>query len=251
MRRYLFFFFPLLFQSVIGICQTEIHTEDPYKFITLLKNNTYEIKEITEDSLLIYKGKLSSVMPEIRHGKFYFFDNQGKVVVTGFYNEDVPFGTWVYYNENNDTLKALDYSAVWEYLETDALDYETDIDVLNSLKSKDKETMNPDGTFFIVRNMPRFNGGDPAVTFNKYIQDQLVYPVYAARKGITGTVIVQFMIDDEGFVRNPVIVQSVHPDLNTEAVRVLTESPQWEPGRQGKQPVNVLFTWPMKFYPGI
>ena len=51
---------------------------------------------------------------------------------------------------------------------------------------------------------------------------------YTVRKGTTGNIIVQFMIDDEGYVRNPSVLQSIYPDLNNEAIRVLAESPKWD-----------------------
>jgi TonB family protein len=220
-----------------------------FKTFQLLKNNTYEVKEFTHDSVLLYKGILSSKDPEIRHGRYYFFNQQGRLDVIGYYNQDYPYGSWVYLDDNNDTINAINYANTWNYLETDALDYSIDSSVLNSLKAKDKKTMNPDGTFYLVNKMPTFNNEDPSVEFTNYIRNNVLYPAYAEKKGISGKVVVQFMIDENGYVRNPIVVQSVSPDLDLEAIRVISESPRWLPGKQKKQPVNVIFEWPLDFYP--
>ncbi len=55
-----------------------------YHTIQPLENGKYEIKEYTKDSIPIYKGVLSSVDPEVRHGKFYFLDRSGLLNMTGF-----------------------------------------------------------------------------------------------------------------------------------------------------------------------
>jgi TonB family protein len=101
--------------------------------------------------------------------------------------------------------------------------------------------------FFMVERMPTFNGGDIYTEFNKYMSSNLSYPPYAYFKGIQGRVIVQFMVDTAGNVRNPVIIRSSHTDLNLEALRVISESPKWQPGYQFNVPVNVLFTYPVNF----
>jgi TonB family protein len=238
----------ILFSEIVK-CQNIDDQVISFKKITLLKNNTFEIKEFTNDSLLIYKGILSSRDPDVRHGKFYFFNNQGKVIVTGLYNQDIPYGIWVYYNESSDTIKAVNYTAVWKYLENDALDYTIDSTILKSLKEKDKMTMNDDGTFFSVSQMPKFNNKDALMEFNNFINESLVFPIYAARKGITGEINVQFVVDSHGKIRNPVITNPIISDLNIEAIRVLTESPIWEPGYQRNFPINVKYNWKIYFQP--
>jgi TonB family protein len=237
----------ILFPETYTFCQTSDETSDSFKKITPLKNNTYDIKEFTSDSLLIYKGILSSINPDVRQGKFYFYDNKGKIIVTGLYKQDIPYGTWVYYNESFEPIKAINYSAVWDYLETGALDYKIDSTILKSLKKKDKETMNPDGTFYLVEKMPSFNGGIPVLEFNKYINENLINPIYAARNGIGGQVEVQFIIDCEGKVRNPVITNPIISDLKIEALRLLSESPIWKPGYQNNLPINVKYSWSISF----
>lgn len=250
LNKLLLILLSITFSSAL-LSQTNFKTKDPIKSIRLLKNNTYEIKEYTCDSVLIYKGILNSVNPEIRHGKFYFYNQSGKVIATGLYNYDIPYGTWVYYDENFDTIQSLDYSSVLSYLKTDAIDYKFDSTVLNKLKKRDKKYMNPDGTFYSVETMPLFNGGDPEIEFSKYIQENMIMPIYTLNKISSQDVVIEFIIDDKGYIRNPKIVNSNSTDFNMEALRILEESQKWEPARQGGYPVSVVYSWPFKFRQGI
>jgi len=101
--------------------------------------------------------------------------------------------------------------------------------------------------FYIVEDMPTFNGGDPAEEFRMYIARNLKYPKSAAKNGVDGRVIVQFMVNTEGEVDNAVVVRSVDPALDKEALRVVNASPKWTPGKQRGKKVNVLFTFPINF----
>lgn len=101
--------------------------------------------------------------------------------------------------------------------------------------------------FFIVEEMPTFNGDDPAIEFRKYIAKNLVYPIVAAENGISGRVIIQFAVNSKGEVVDVNVVRSVDPALDKEALRLVNSSPKWTPGVQGGEPVKVLFTFPINF----
>ncbi len=109
------------------------------------------------------------------------------------------------------------------------------------------EEFQEEETFYIVEDMPKFNGGDPATEFRKYIAQNLHYPEIAAENGISGRVIVQFAVNSKGKVVDAVVVAGVDPALDKEAIRVVMSSPPWTPGRQRGKPVKVLFTFPINF----
>lgn len=102
------------------------------------------------------------------------------------------------------------------------------------------------GTSFVVEELPSFQGKG-VNGFREYIARNLIYPQVAVKKGISGRVIVQFIINSKGEVENVVVVRGVDPLLDQEAVRVVSTSPKWEPGRQRGKPVKVLFTFPISF----
>ena len=102
--------------------------------------------------------------------------------------------------------------------------------------------------YFVVEDMPVFgDGGDPAVEFRRFIAQNLQYPESAANDSIQGRVIVQFCVNYEGKVVDVVVVRGASPALDKEAIRVVSSSPLWTPGKQRGKKVDVLFTFPINF----
>lgn len=110
-----------------------------------------------------------------------------------------------------------------------------------------EEEFEEEEVFYIVEDMPTFNGGDPAIEFRKYIAQNLRYPEIAAENGISGRVIVQFAVNGQGRIVDAVVLAGVDPALDKEALRVVMSSPPWTPGKQRGKPVKVLFTFPINF----
>lgn len=102
-----------------------------------------------------------------------------------------------------------------------------------------------DPVFQVVDQMPEYPGGMQELM--KFIAENTRYPESAHKKGIQGRVIVQFTITKEGEVINPVVVRSIDPELDAEAIRVASCMPKWIPGKQKGTPVDVMFTVPMVF----
>ena len=93
---------------------------------------------------------------------------------------------------------------------------------------------------------PSFNGGD-IDEFAKWINARLVFPEKAKEEGITGRVMVQFIVLEDGSVSNVRVIKSAHPILDKEAVRLVSSSPKWEPGMVDGKPVNVAMTHSVSF----
>jgi len=99
--------------------------------------------------------------------------------------------------------------------------------------------------YFLVEEMPEFPGGDLGA--RKFIAQNLRYPVEAQERGIQGKVYVSFIVDESGKVCSISVAKSVHPILDEEAMRVVSEMPLWKPGYQKGEPVKVSYTIPITF----
>lgn len=105
---------------------------------------------------------------------------------------------------------------------------------------------NDDGRVFdVVEEQPRYPGGTNALM--TYLRDNIKYPAEAAKAGIQGKVIVQFVIGKDGTVRDVKPIRNVSPELDAEAVRVVAAMPKWVPGYQRGEAVNVRYTLPVNF----
>ncbi len=102
-----------------------------------------------------------------------------------------------------------------------------------------------DQPFVMVEQMPQFPGGEQAMM--KFIVDNVKYPKGAKENGITGTVIVNFVINRNGEINHVRVMRAIGGGCDEEAVRVVSMMPKWSPGFQGGQPVNVSYTIPIKF----
>ncbi|MDR1672728.1 MAG: energy transducer TonB [Bacteroidales bacterium] len=83
--------------------------------------------------------------------------------------------------------------------------------------------------------------------FSEYVTTHLTYPQAAIDLGISGTVYVQFVIDEWGNVTNPQLIRGIDPLLDNEALRLIENSPKWTPAKQRGKPVKVKFIFPVKF----
>ena len=98
----------------------------------------------------------------------------------------------------------------------------------------------------IVEEKPTFLGGDEN-TFTKWVFDRIVYPEVAKENGVQGRVVLSFIVDANGYVKNVTVLRGVDPSIDKEAVRVVSSSPRWKPGRQRDKNVRVRYNFPLNF----
>ena len=100
--------------------------------------------------------------------------------------------------------------------------------------------------FQLVEEKPSFQGGD-ANQFSKWVNSRLVYPEIAKENGVQGRVRLQFTVEKDGTVTKVKVLRGVDPSLDKEAVRVVSMSPKWKPGKQRDRAVPVTYTFPVIF----
>lgn len=91
------------------------------------------------------------------------------------------------------------------------------------------------------------NSPDPSAFMERWVYQYLKYPKYAQENGIQGRVLVDFVIDERGEVRDVKIARGVHESLDEEALRVVSASPKWRPGRHRGKKCKVALTIAVEF----
>jgi TonB family protein len=112
--------------------------------------------------------------------------------------------------------------------------------------SNEKPSYEPEeAPYVVVEEMPMFPGGDAALL--KYIAENTNYPEKAKENNLHGRVIIRFCINSKGNVGMISVIKGVSPELDTEALRVVSTLPTFKPGKQGGKPVPVWYMVPITF----
>lgn len=92
---------------------------------------------------------------------------------------------------------------------------------------------------------PAFVGGQAALM--KFLGDNMRYPQVDVEMGNEGRVICTFVVEKDGSITDIKVLRGVSPTIDREAVRVISEMPNWKPGFQNGKTVRVKFTLPVHF----
>ena len=93
--------------------------------------------------------------------------------------------------------------------------------------------------------MPQFPGGKEKL--KEFLSKNLKYPVECEASGITGKVVVGFVVEKDGKVTQVKLNRSSDPAFNMEAYRVMKKMPRWIPGKVGDEPITVRYKLDINF----
>ena len=117
--------------------------------------------------------------------------------------------------------------------------------ILSDVKISDNPSISPDSIYYITEVSPEFTGGRQA--FLDYLRANVNYPPECREAKIQGRVLITFVVDKDGSIKNARVLKSVHPLLDAEALRVISAMPKWKPGLQHGTPVSVQYSVPVNF----
>lgn len=110
---------------------------------------------------------------------------------------------------------------------------------------KQVEEPKQEQVFTAVEQRAEFPGGEEAL--NKWRSSNIRYPQSAIDNGISGRVVVRFVVEKDGSVSNVTVLKGVDKDLDAEAIRVVKRMPKWTPAKNNGHPVRSYFTLPVLF----
>ncbi len=198
-------------------------------------------------------GELQPILPEITAAEIYPSDHRA------FYDKEIPAihlttGRYHEHNSDKDTQSILDYENMERELE---YIYNCVLAIANakdgfSFRPSDAPARNKTFDDVVSYNdcdqRPMFlNSTDPRAFLDKWVYQYLKYPEEALMDGVQGRVMVDFIIGKDGKVSDVRVVKGVSPELDAEAVKVVSASPKWKPGRRAGEKVRVSMTIPVEF----
>ncbi len=166
-------------------------------------------------------------------GPTYEYDLNGNISVHGYYKNNLKEKKWYYYN---DTGKVI----LQERYEQGVLVQTINPDTV--LREKPRDTIAKDET------EAEFQRGTSRAWI-RYLQQNLNADLaYKSVKG--GRVVLLFTINTEGRCVDVHLMHSVEFVLDEEAIRVIEQSPRWEPAVQNGRKVNAYRKQPLMFVKG-
>lgn len=115
-------------------------------------------------------------------------------------------------------------------------------------KSKKKTYKIIDGEkiYEVADVMPAFpDGGQKGLM--RYLSENVTFPKDAMKDKVNGRVVLRFIVRKDGSISDIKIVRPLYPSCDDEALRVISQMPDWEPGTENGEPVNVFFSLPIRF----
>ena len=99
----------------------------------------------------------------------------------------------------------------------------------------------------IIDIMPEYKGGLDSLTH--FLNNNIQYPTWEKENRVEGTVYVTFIIDKNGKIVDPQILNSVYNSNNfdSEAIRIIKKMPDWIPGQHEGSYVDIQFNLPIQF----
>lgn len=198
-------------------------------------------------------GELQPVHPKLVSGEIYPSDHRA------FYAKEIPSvvfttGQFPEHNTDRDTQSIIDYEMMERELE---YIYNYVVALANvgqapkfrpEPKAETVRSYDDVVSYHDCDQKPMFlNNADPAQFLEKWVYQYLKYPEAALVNGIQGRVMVEFIIDKDGKVTDVHVVKGVSDELDAEAVKVISASPKWKPGRVNGNKVRSSMTIPVEF----
>ncbi|WP_195668536.1 M56 family metallopeptidase [Bacteroides intestinalis] len=201
-----------------------------------------------KDKLVVYKGKVVDKDGKPVERAEFFIDGMYKLP------QDQSFVTDKNGNFSFKAFKSTPMIVVWKKDGKQmAVQVPAETQNISDMKIvMNREWLNPpvddpdNPVFEVVESMPEFPGGGMTAMM-QFLSKNIKYPVNAQKNGTQGRVTVQFIVNIDGSISNIGIIRGVDPELDGEAVRVISTMPNWKPGTQKGKPVRVKYTVPVMF----
>lgn len=200
-----------------------------YEIYTINDSTGYAgaISSYKMDGVMMSESHYSNYYVKIREGVSKEFHKNGTLKSIENYSNDLLDGEIITYYDTG-TMRRKDYFSKGEFLH-----------------GKCFTASGQDTTHFDYFQEPKYEGGNEALY--KALGTIIKYPAIARENGIQGNVILSFVVDQQGGIKEKEVLQSAHPSLDEEALRALTLLDKWIPAKLDGDPVRCRFKLPVKF----
>ncbi|MBK3517712.1 energy transducer TonB [Carboxylicivirga marina] len=192
------------------------------------ETDLWHVKDFYINGNIQMSGCFTDKRLKKKQGYFEYFYENGTIRSYGKYDKNKREGEWKWYRKDGSK------SSEERYKNNEVIQF---------------KFWNADGSQVMeerkVFELPEFIGGEKAL--KSYISEKIKYPSQAILSNKSGTVYVDFVINEEGYVEDAKVKNSVDMFLDVEALRVINIMPRWIPGKHHNLPIKVSYTVPIYF----
>jgi TonB family protein len=236
--------------------------------------NKWILKENFYSGKLKYLAEYGDKKLTIKSGKFIDYYPWGKIKYVGEYIDNKKNGNWISYFENEKIKSKEEYlngnkNGQWifnnENGKIDSItNFNNDLPTSNILyfesgeKCYEEKYLDNKKHEYIYWDkkgnvttetenciMPEFPGGIDALM--SYLKFKIRYPEQALKKHVEGIIQVKFIIDKDGNVDSPKLLNNIGGGCDEEALRTVRAMPKWIPATKCGRKVPVIFILPISF----
>ncbi|MFW9596425.1 MAG: TonB family protein [Paludibacter sp.] len=192
-----------------------------------LNANKTIIQSYTSGKVAWYDPAVEKHLERLKDGIYKEWYENGQIRKEVEYSEGKRNGRYISYWENGQKKRE---------------------ELMNNNKSVEGKCFDINGDeikYTQIEQMPEFPGGDEKLM--AFLRKNIKYPRTMMEKNIQGRVIAQFTVKKDGSLSDIKIVRSIHPLADEEALRIISLMPNWKPGIQEDELVNVKYTLPINF----
>jgi TonB family protein len=197
------------------------------KFINPADTNEITLKQYLNNGTIVAEQSYSDYKNRVLNGKVMKYSSYGIVLSDIEYKQNKIDGKLLTY-WSNGKLKRRDI-------------YKQDSLIAGRCFTAEGK----DTAYFPYYVYPQFLGGIDSL--KAYLKNNLRYPLEARKNGNEGTVNVSFVVDLDGSITNISLQRSISPELNAEAIRVISKMPNWMPGKKDGEYMKFRYALPVTF----
>ncbi len=212
----------------------------------LLLNGNGKFQKVLEGIIIegeVRNFKMSGTWTLRQNGKIIFKEKyskgdfkEGKQVINGFEYSESKIDAFIKETFHFEVLEKLEISNIYrkrDYLKL----HNSFVPVWNKHRQ--------DEGFMIVEDRGGFPGGNDYLI--QYLETRLRYPKEAEENNISGRVIVEFTVDIDGQVKDPMVISSLGYGCDEVVLDIMKYMPDWIPGQQRGNPIAMQYKLPIHF----
>ena len=229
-------------------------SRDSARYYSVISRGTdqyYSVqKYFIDDNKIKMTGHYSNVDSETKEGPFVYYYKSGFKDVKGDFNGNKETGKWEsYFDSSEKPYSILNYKEgeqdggqIYYYKNGKVKRVEFHKIHDTTVTGRCYDNKGNEIPYFKFEIMPK-----PDYDYNAYLGDNIKYSKSARKHNVSGRVVVKFVVDSDGSIKDVKVIKHVSPELDEEAARVISQMPKWSPGLQDGIPVKVYFTLPIRF----